>query len=82
MSSLRQSYGCAALSERLQALVAELRDVEKLRSKLRRAEARSIGRGRRAKPGSRAGAVSYPAARPAVYSGTERSRRFAFDVAP
>lgn len=29
MSSLRQIYSCAVLSERRQALVAELREVEK-----------------------------------------------------
>lgn len=49
MSSTRQSYTCAVLSERLQALVAELREVEKLRSRLRHVEARTLGRRRRAK---------------------------------
>lgn len=58
MSSMRQIYTCAVLNERLQALVAELREVEKLRSKLRHLEARTIGKRRRDKPGSRARAVN------------------------
>lgn len=57
MSSTRQSYTCAVLSERLQALVTELREVEKLRSRLRHVEARTLGRRRRAKAASRARVV-------------------------
>jgi hypothetical protein len=57
MSRTRQFYTCAVLSERLQTLVAELREVEKLRSKLQRIGARAIGRRRRTKAGSRARAV-------------------------
>lgn len=49
MSRTRQIYTCAVLSERLQTLVAELREVEKLRSKLRHIGARATGRRRRTK---------------------------------
>lgn len=58
MSSMRQVYTCAVLSERLHALVAELREVEKLRSKLRRVEARTLGRRRRVGLGRGARAAS------------------------
>jgi len=54
VSSLRETYTCAVLSERLQALVAELREVKMLRKKLRHLEARTIGKRRHAKPGRRA----------------------------
>jgi len=57
MSGTRQAYTCAVLRERLQVIVAELREVEKLRSRLRNAEARTAIRRRRAKLGSRARAV-------------------------
>jgi hypothetical protein len=57
MSRTRQIYTCAVLSERLQALVAELREVEKLRSKLRHVEARTMGRRRRTRADGRARAV-------------------------
>lgn len=57
MSSTRQVYTSAVLRERLQTIVAELREVEKLRSRLRSLEARTIGRRRRAKVSNRARAV-------------------------
>lgn len=57
MSSPRQVYSCAVLSERRQGLVVELREVEKLRTKLRRVEARTIGRRRCVKAGNRTSAV-------------------------
>ncbi|WP_181769591.1 hypothetical protein [Bradyrhizobium sp. UNPA324] len=57
MLRTRQIYTCAVLSERLQALVAELREVEKLRSKLRHVEARTMGRRRRTRADGRARAV-------------------------
>lgn len=57
MSSTGQVYNCAVLRERLQAILAELREVEALRSRLRNVEARTIGRRRRAKVGRRARAV-------------------------
>ena len=57
MSSTRQLFSSAVLSERHQALLEELREVEKLRSKLRHVEARTIGRRRRTKPSGRAKAV-------------------------
>lgn len=58
MSSAPQAYTCAILRERLQTIVAaELREVEKLRSRLRNVEAKTVGRKRRAKVGSRARAV-------------------------
>lgn len=53
MSSTRQSYTYTVMSERLQALVAELREVERLRSRLRHVEARTLGRRRRAKAAGR-----------------------------
>lgn len=40
MSSTRQIFSSAVLNERHQALLEELREVEKLRSKLRHVEAR------------------------------------------
>ncbi|MGY3652024.1 hypothetical protein ACVWW2_007315 [Bradyrhizobium sp. LM4.3] len=43
MSSTRQIFSSAVLSERHQALLEELRQVEKLRRKLRHVEARTIG---------------------------------------
>ena len=58
MTDKRQIYAHAVLSERRQALVAELIEVKKLRSKLRRAEERTIGRRRLTNPGSRARAVN------------------------
>lgn len=57
MLRTRQTYTCAVLRERLQALVTELREVEKLRSKLRHVEARAIGRRRRIRADGKARAV-------------------------
>ena len=57
MSSRRQVYTCAVLRERLQAIMAELREVETLRRRLRKVEAETLGRGRRAQAGRRAKAV-------------------------
>ena len=52
-----QTYTCAVLRARLQALVTELREVEKLRSKLRHVEARAISRRRRIRADGKARAV-------------------------
>jgi hypothetical protein len=57
MSSTRQIFSSAVLSERHQALLEELRQVEKLRRKLRHVEARTIGRRRRTKASGGARAV-------------------------
>ena len=57
MSSTRRIFSSAVLSERHQALLEELREVEKLRSKLRHVEAKTIGRKRRIKASDRARAV-------------------------
>jgi len=55
MSSTRQIFSSAVLNERHQALLEELREVEKLRSKLRHVEART--RRKRTKASGRARAV-------------------------
>jgi hypothetical protein len=57
MSITRQIFSSAVLSERHQALLEELRQVEKLRRKLRHVEARTIGRRRRTKASGGARAV-------------------------
>ena len=57
MLRTRQTYTCAVLRARLQALVTELREVEKLRSKLQHVEARAISRRRRIRADGKARAV-------------------------
>lgn len=52
-----QTYTCAVLRARLQALVTELREVEKLRSKLCHVEARAISRRRRIRADGKARAL-------------------------
>lgn len=57
MSGTRQVYNCAVLRERLQTILAELREVEKLRNRVRDVQARSLVRRRRAKLSGRSRAV-------------------------